>query len=113
MSSFYFFFSSRRRHTRWTGDWSSDVCSSDLNAQAVVRRGSGLRRQRSDGDVDVDPAQIGRASCRGKVENSGGGGLFKKKKKKYRENRKGEKCRAQTRLREVNGERSSKQHAPA
>src|SRR6266581_7990517 len=26
----YFFFSSRRRHTSWTGDWSSDVCSSDL-----------------------------------------------------------------------------------
>src|SRR6267154_2268168 len=25
-----FFFSSRRRHTRWTGDWSSDVCSSDV-----------------------------------------------------------------------------------
>src|SRR5690348_8650685 len=25
-----FFFSSGRRHTRWTGDWSSDVCSSDL-----------------------------------------------------------------------------------
>src|SRR5690348_18176365 len=25
-----FFFSSRRRHTIWTGDWSSDVCSSDL-----------------------------------------------------------------------------------
>src|SRR5690348_14287862 len=23
------FFSSRRRHTIWTGDWSSDVCSSD------------------------------------------------------------------------------------
>src|SRR5690348_17735139 len=28
-----FFFSSRRRHTRWTGDWSSDVCSSDLGGQ--------------------------------------------------------------------------------
>src|SRR6202000_2047934 len=27
-----FFFSSRRRHTRWTGDWSSDVCSSDLRS---------------------------------------------------------------------------------
>src|SRR6266581_7466558 len=27
----FFFFSSRRRHTRWTGDWSSDVCSSDLD----------------------------------------------------------------------------------
>src|SRR5690348_17379206 len=28
-----FFFSSRRRHTRWTGDWSSDVCSSDLTSR--------------------------------------------------------------------------------
>src|SRR5690625_2442701 len=27
---FLFFFSSRRRHTRWPPDWSSDVCSSDL-----------------------------------------------------------------------------------
>src|SRR5688500_20312290 len=27
---FWFFFSSRRRHTRLQGDWSSDVCSSDL-----------------------------------------------------------------------------------
>src|SRR5207248_6723778 len=27
---FVFFFSSRRRHTRSYGDWSSDVCSSDL-----------------------------------------------------------------------------------
>src|SRR5256885_5483064 len=29
--SFIFFFSSRRRHTRLQGDWSSDVCSSDLD----------------------------------------------------------------------------------
>src|SRR5437762_8187176 len=29
--SSFFFFSSRRRHTRYIGDWSSDVCSSDLN----------------------------------------------------------------------------------
>src|SRR5207248_8889873 len=28
----FFFFSSRRRHTRSYGDWSSDVCSSDLEA---------------------------------------------------------------------------------
>src|SRR5437762_5043033 len=27
---FVLFFSSRRRHTRYIGDWSSDVCSSDL-----------------------------------------------------------------------------------
>src|SRR5207248_4535888 len=33
MVNFYlFFFSSRRRHTRSYGDWSSDVCSSDLAA---------------------------------------------------------------------------------
>src|SRR5256885_10804379 len=30
LSRFCFFFSSRRRHTRLQGDWSSDVCSSDL-----------------------------------------------------------------------------------
>src|SRR5690625_6753854 len=27
------FFSSRRRHTRWPRDWSSDVCSSDLSGR--------------------------------------------------------------------------------
>src|SRR2546426_9976173 len=31
--SVFFFFSSRRRHTRLQGDWSSDVCSSDLPAR--------------------------------------------------------------------------------
>src|SRR2546430_4286692 len=30
--SLFFFFSSRRRHTRFDCDWSSDVCSSDLRA---------------------------------------------------------------------------------
>src|SRR3989454_4810367 len=33
----FFFFSSRRRHTRLQGDWSSDVCSSDLKAGAAAR----------------------------------------------------------------------------
>src|SRR5207237_3439410 len=32
----FFFFSSRRRHTRFKCDWSSDVCSSDLVAGALV-----------------------------------------------------------------------------
>src|SRR5256885_13253195 len=32
-----FFFSSRRRHTRLQGDWSSDVCSSDLTTPVGVR----------------------------------------------------------------------------
>src|SRR6266568_4105289 len=32
-----FFFSSRRRHTRWNCDWSSDVCSSDLLGALLPR----------------------------------------------------------------------------
>src|SRR6266567_5144677 len=32
----FFFFSSRRRHTRFDCDWSSDVCSSDLRATGLV-----------------------------------------------------------------------------
>src|SRR5437870_13195100 len=31
-----FFFSSRRRHTRWPRDWSSDVCSSDLHKKFLA-----------------------------------------------------------------------------
>src|SRR6266498_579388 len=34
----FFFFSSRRRHTRCGRDWSSDVCSSDLSNEAQIRR---------------------------------------------------------------------------
>src|SRR5436189_840958 len=30
-----FFFSSRRRHTRYIGDWRSDVCSSDLPTNRI------------------------------------------------------------------------------
>src|SRR5256885_5732498 len=38
-----FFFSSRRRHTRLQGDWSSDVCSSDLAASVRAARPAALR----------------------------------------------------------------------
>src|SRR5256886_9075720 len=82
----YFFFSSRRRHTRFDCDWSSDVCSSDLNRylldhMAKLGRGAvaylGLN---DDGAVVMDDFierishaaltdlrvdwEIGRASCR-------------------------------------------------
>src|SRR5437867_8129430 len=94
-----FFFSSRRRHTRSYGDWSSDVCSSDLSAALA-------------GSIAMDPAnaadacnylgymwveqnqhldeaeavikravqsepnngEIGRASCRERVKMTEGGG---------------------------------------
>src|SRR5256885_12506351 len=39
--SLVFFFSSRRRHTRLQGDWSSDVCSSDLVFRSE-RNGGGI-----------------------------------------------------------------------
>src|SRR6266571_619942 len=63
-----FFSSSRRRHTIFTCDWSSDVCSSDLaDAQVAVGQAdapgsSSLRAPLVEGPAaDV---QIGRASCR-------------------------------------------------
>src|SRR5216683_4649393 len=38
----FFFFSSRRRHTRSDRDWSSDVCSSDLGAELEEMPGDGF-----------------------------------------------------------------------
>src|SRR5205807_628562 len=46
-----FFFSSRRRHTRLQGDWSSDVCSSDLPTGRHAAADEGRLLQR---DVVVD-----------------------------------------------------------
>src|SRR5205807_7582610 len=43
-----FFFSSRRRHTRLQGDWSSDVCSSDL----IERRLSTAVHPQTDGQTE-------------------------------------------------------------
>src|SRR5256886_6558699 len=45
---FFFFFSSRRRHTRFDCDWSSDVCSSDLMAtlEGDARAAAGARAGR-------------------------------------------------------------------
>src|SRR5256885_5025416 len=48
----FFFFSSRRRHTRLQGDWSSDVCSSDLThptSLVFLYRIRGLRPARRRG----------------------------------------------------------------
>src|SRR2546430_15385714 len=94
MEFFFFFFSSRRRHTRFDCDWSSDVCSSDLrrsflgDAQQVSQQPSPRQLSRPSltataaiTSAAAGSAQIGRASCRGRVEISVGAGSLKKKKK--------------------------------
>src|SRR5690606_15548038 len=53
-SSLVFFFSSRRRHTRFSRDWSSDVCSSDL----------GFSRNVDAHDVPLDGAEVRRIFAR-------------------------------------------------
>src|SRR5690606_39737321 len=46
--SLLFFFSSRRRHTRFSRDWSSDVCSSDLTSATPASDAPVLRRATED-----------------------------------------------------------------
>src|SRR2546430_7808692 len=67
----FFFFSSRRRHTRFDCDWSSDVCSSDLEGHrwldatraAAFSRGGGAawpgRRNDWRGGGDFSVRRIG------------------------------------------------------
>src|SRR5690625_7872433 len=74
---FFFFFSSRRRHTRWPRDWSSDVCSSDLfEAYAMIVRGfvEPISRELT---MEYAIEQIGRASCRERVESWEGVGCLR------------------------------------
>src|SRR5205807_2755386 len=52
-----FFFSSRRRHTSLQGDWSSDVCSSDL--LKLVRFSGPLRRERRGKSDELETSCFG------------------------------------------------------
>src|SRR5690606_40254867 len=106
-----FFFSSRRRHTRFSRDWSSDVCSSDLlsrlrpplrkaSTRKVAAPGVAVREESAepagghhphrpllrqpvaqDRTVQQDPCmlEIGRASCRERVQIAVGGGAVTRK----------------------------------
>src|SRR2546430_5436094 len=107
LGSVFFFFSSRRRHTRFDCDWSSDVCSSDL--ALLVSRGGALIVEEIPGTHRLKPHEaralrvacgcvagmgfgfdggfwrtavgIGRGSWRGRGEVSVVAGSFKKKKR--------------------------------
>src|SRR5256885_10981651 len=92
LDSVFFFFSSRRRHTRLQGDWSSDVCSSDLAMSLVmtfgkafsgagivtqlsILEGNGMARvlarptllAQTGQNASFLAGEIGRASCRERV----------------------------------------------
>src|SRR2546430_9203860 len=61
----YFFFSSRRRHTRFDCDWSSDVCSSDLGPWTEPRTQTATR----DGTVFSAAPILNSEACRaGRVQ---------------------------------------------
>src|SRR5207249_9032595 len=109
---FFFFFSSRRRHTRSKRDWSSDVCSSDLSVSAygmsetilggnaaiplstvaplklsLLLEANGRLFDIRGATADDVPSiktrfKIGRASCRERVEIWEGGGGIKQKSRK-------------------------------
>src|SRR5688500_19804992 len=93
----FVFFSSRRRHTRLQGDWSSDVCSSDLHGEleVLVLQAGDPRRTVLGVEGGQEPlhrsrqvversrharearVEIGRASCRERVWCSMGGERWK------------------------------------
>src|SRR5256885_8815819 len=54
-----FFFSSRRRHTRLQGDWSSDVCSSDLQEMALDPLAGEVVRDPEDEGVVAEVLPLG------------------------------------------------------
>src|SRR5688500_20170184 len=100
----FFFFSSRRRHTRLQGDWSSDVCSSDFSCspaasgtpRAKLTEGRNRVAKRPAADTTA-PARKTRCSARSeerRVGKEGGGagageGEEEKKRKRRRRTREG------------------------
>src|SRR3712207_8348069 len=108
----FFFFSSRRRHTRYWRDWSSDVCSSDLNRDSFLHgraADSEFAKRRVEAvEIALQPlflgaeprdedlplrrpakprAGVGRASCRERGEISGVAVSLKKKNMYYQQRR--------------------------
>src|SRR5690625_5848036 len=106
-TSLIFFFSSRRRHTRWPRDWSSDVCSSDLKEYSanhiIIATGAQSRvlpSLKQDGkkiigyreamSLKEQPksmivvGKIGRASCREREWMSAGAGGVRRQEQRSR-----------------------------
>src|SRR2546430_3726761 len=91
---FFFFFSSRRRHTRFDCDWSSDVCSSDLQRELeghlLAAHGDAAGGvQVLDGDLVAGP-DLGAAAAVASGERHNGADLDSRSE----ERRVGKECRS-------------------
>src|SRR5438105_7243159 len=76
-----FFFSSRRRHTRSTRDWSSDVCSSDLLDLWKTSGHTNFYRENMFGAIEVENAdyQLKPMNCPGHIL------IYKSRMRSYRD----------------------------
>src|SRR5438132_14355970 len=94
----FFFFSSRRRHTRSLCDWTSDVCSSDLRGAGASHRPTtprpidptGSARGRERGGCRCGPAV---APCRSRSEERRVGKECRSRWSPYHEKKKGRRTR--------------------
>src|SRR5690606_39667771 len=104
-SACFFFFSSRRRHTRFSRDWSSDVCSSDL-----ARRRPRQQDASATGAGGVTGAVHERQLAAGLALDHGGGGAHRFHPAgggRSEERRVGKECRCRGR---ASGEKKHKQY---
>src|SRR5947209_18891188 len=95
---YIFFFTSRRRHTRYWRDWSSDVCSSDLIRHTEVvplqqRQDDIVNKVRTKFNLEISILDR-KSVVSGKSVDLGGRRIIKKKKKKNTQDkeRSSEKC---------------------
>src|SRR5438270_3737581 len=87
----FFFFSSRRRHTRFDCDWSSDVCSSDLLESESK---SAISLVTADFDSDSRPDIAGMTATGAFLMRNDGTGKFKSAADRSEERRVGKECRS-------------------
>src|SRR3989442_2046015 len=91
----YFIFTSRRRHTSWGRDWSSDVCSSDLLIARIARscmievlRQDYIRTARAKGLDHTRPGDAGDEGRLAEAERNG------RQQHRSEERRVGKECRS-------------------
>src|SRR5256886_6959875 len=90
----FFFFSSRRRHTRFDCDWSSDVCSSDLGCRVVVQGFGNVGSMAADLMQKAGYKIVGLADIGGGLYNEKGFDIPKVIDWRSEERRVGKECRS-------------------